>query len=211
MTTTNRAPWPSQEAIDFIIACEVTSEAVYRDRLAMPHWPGGASGITIGIGYDLGYCTKEQFLADWPELSGSALVRAIGAKGDAARDQLATYSHIRVPWEDARRVFGTVSLGRTVRDTIGIYPRAAELHPDCLGALVSLVYNRGTSLSDPSGQDRRREMREIAVALLEHRDADVPGLIRSMKRLWDVRIMRGLHTRRDREADLFQAGLAKQG
>ena len=28
-------------------------------------WPGGDSGVTIGIGYDLGYVTIDQFEFDW--------------------------------------------------------------------------------------------------------------------------------------------------
>jgi hypothetical protein len=28
-------------------------------------WPGGGSGITIGIGYDLGFVTVDQFESDW--------------------------------------------------------------------------------------------------------------------------------------------------
>jgi hypothetical protein len=28
-------------------------------------WPGGASGVTIGIGYALGYVTEDQFESDW--------------------------------------------------------------------------------------------------------------------------------------------------
>src|SRR5438067_11642326 len=30
-------------------------------------WPGGESGVTIGIGYDLGFATSEQFKADWSD------------------------------------------------------------------------------------------------------------------------------------------------
>ena len=29
------------------------------------NWPGGASGITIGIGYDLGYITVDRFESEW--------------------------------------------------------------------------------------------------------------------------------------------------
>ena len=45
----------SEEARLAVIGFEVTSEDTYRRKYERPIAPAGDSGITIGIGYDLGY------------------------------------------------------------------------------------------------------------------------------------------------------------
>jgi len=75
----------------------------------------------------------------------------------------------------------------------------------CLGALVSLVYNRGTS-TDPAGlPGARKEMRDIRDAVAAGRFTDIPAALRAMKRLWPEG--NGLRDRREREAKLFEEGL----
>lgn len=49
----------SDEAKLVVIGFEVTGQAYYEKHEARPTWPQGASGVTIGIGYDLGYNTPE--------------------------------------------------------------------------------------------------------------------------------------------------------
>ena len=45
-------------------------------------WPGGSSGITLGIGYDLGYVIMDQFESDWgPYLTSAQLNRLRDAVG----------------------------------------------------------------------------------------------------------------------------------
>jgi hypothetical protein len=52
-------------------------------------WPGGDSGITIGIGYDLGYVTADEFAKDWQDILAAAdlqaLNGAVGLKAEAAK------------------------------------------------------------------------------------------------------------------------------
>ena len=80
-----------------------------------------------------------------------------------------------------------------------------QLSRDSLGALVSLTYNRGGGgYTLPS--DRFREMRAIRADMAARAFTQIPGEIRSMKRLWPD--LRGLQVRRDREAALFQKGLS---
>src|SRR5258708_33323102 len=55
----------SDRAIQLIIAFEVTSEAVYNRLYQRPTWPKGKSGVTIGIGYDLGYPAPAQIGPVW--------------------------------------------------------------------------------------------------------------------------------------------------
>ena len=66
---TGRAGHPSvpgsRAGLALIVEFEISSEAYYNRRLKRPYWPGGASGITIGIGYDLGYCSAAQCRRDW--------------------------------------------------------------------------------------------------------------------------------------------------
>jgi GH24 family phage-related lysozyme (muramidase) len=78
------------------------------------------------------------------------------------------------------------------------------LSPDCLGALVSLTYNRGPSFGNPG--DRYIEMRNIKKLVETKRFADIPAEFRKMKRLWPG--TSGLQIRREREAVLFEHGLA---
>ena len=76
----------------------------------------------------------------------------------------------------------------------------------CLGVLASLVYNRGTSMTDSvTNPGSREEMRQIRDAIIAGRFAQVPDLLRRMKRLWPE--PNGLRDRREREAKLFEIGL----
>src|SRR5262245_27450735 len=52
-----REPSPDipTRAVSFIGRHEVGSRKLYDLNASRPTWPGGASGVTIGVGYDLGY------------------------------------------------------------------------------------------------------------------------------------------------------------
>lgn len=205
------APPRSQIAIDLIVGCEITDRAYYDKVECHPSWPGGASGVTIGIGDDLGYRTEASFRADWGPLLDAATVEAlipcIGVQGSAAKALAAAVAHLVIPFDAAETVFLNLVWPRTERQVLTAFPGSETLPSGSFGALVSLVYNRGPALADAPGSDRRREMRQIAAALPTHPEL-VPDLIRSMKRLWVGAGMAGLLARRDAEADLFQAGLA---
>src|SRR5215471_4173001 len=80
------------------------------------------------------------------------------------------------------------------------------LPPLCFGVLVSLVYNRGASLTDSTSRPGdRQEMRDIRDAVASRQFDKIPGLLRSMERLWPLG--NGLRSRREQEAELFEAGL----
>jgi hypothetical protein len=78
----------SRRAFDEIVCDEVTSEAYFTRHYRGPTWPGQSSGVTIGIGYDVGQATKAQFLADWsgkiPPAMLKALAKTCGVAGIAA-------------------------------------------------------------------------------------------------------------------------------
>ena len=193
----------SRTSVEAIVAFEVSSESAYRRKYERPIWPGAASGVTIGIGYDLGYNTPAQIEKDWggrlPDADVARLVTVAGKTGAAAQQARAAVADVVVPFAAAKEVFYTATLPRYARDTRKAYPGVEKLPPDAQGALLSLVYNRGASLGP---KDSRREMRAIR-PLVEAQD--LPGIaaqIRAMKRLWDKAKLPGLHTRRDREAEL---------
>jgi GH24 family phage-related lysozyme (muramidase) len=203
----------SQTGIDLIIACEVTSKAVYDRKYGKPTWPGGKSGVTIGIGYDLGYQNTENISEDWAEIIVEEGLNRLGqaslVTGSAAEQLAVQLGDQRITWDQASTNFKRIIKfygGETAR----YFPNCDELSPDSFGALVSIVYNRG-SASKVKGQDRndsRREIRNIKSYCLQEQFGMIPAEIRSMKRLWvDNNSAKGLVVRRELEALLFEKGL----
>jgi hypothetical protein len=200
----------SQRAIDLIIREEVSSEALYRKRYTGPIWPGVASGVTVGIGYDVGYVTPARLRADWqgriPDRMIIALSRACGVRGAAAKALAAELrGQVVIPWEAAISNFREVKMPRWIATVKNKLPNTDKLHPDCLGMLVSLAYNRGPSFDAPG--DRYREMRAIKALMASGNFAGIPAQFRSMKRIWPH--VKGLQDRREREARVFEDGLKK--
>lgn len=193
----------SRRGLDQLVAFEISSEAYYRRRLSRPIWPGGESGVTIGIGYDLGYSPRTEIGKDWKgKISDEELEDLMGVAGirrEPARAALASVEHVTIPLQSAKDVFYTSTLPKYARLTRKAYPGVEELPADAQAMLLSLVYNRGTRMSGSS----RREMKEIQ-PLVEGKDLDgIAEQITSMKRLWDEAKLRGLHLRRDKEAQII--------
>ena len=202
----------SDAARDLIVAEEVSSKAIYEQRYQRPEWPGGGSGITIGIGYDIGAGVKSsgQLRADWgnriPDRMIEALVPCIGVTGERARQMLPLVrDQVRVPWEAAIGVFDDVDVPRWYAICKNALPNFEMLSFDCKGVLVSLTYNRGASFSKDG--DRYTEMRAIKIHMSTKEFGKIPAELRSMKRLWPQQSMRGLVLRREHEAQLFERGL----
>lgn len=194
----------SKRALDIIINSEVSSKASYLTKYKFPIWPELESGITIGIGYDLGYSTTSQFQADWGGLLSTSVFNSlstvVGKKGNDAKNALsASIKKIEISWEVALEVFYTKSMPKYAVDTRKAFPGVEKLPPDAQGALLSLVYNRGALIDN---SDRRKEMKNIVGYVASGNLAKIAAEIRSMKRLWDINKARGLHIRRDKEADL---------
>lgn len=192
------------EAVVFIVSEEVGGRKYYDRHVAMPHFPGEASGVTIGVGYDLRFQEPTDFEADWADTLTPAQMTALrphlGKKGSkAACDAL---GDLRIPFPAAWRVFVKRALPRAIEQTERCFGSLDALPPLCRGVLVSLVYNRGSDLSG----DSRREMLAIKQHLAAGRRDAVAGEIESMKRLWPA--SEGLRQRRDREAEMWRRGLA---
>jgi hypothetical protein len=200
----------SSRASDLIVACEVTSETAYNAHYKSLVWPGGSSGVTLGIGYDLGYATPYDLAQDWGEYLGrdniNTLSSACGATGTRARTFLGQLPAITISWEVAQRQYSDQVRPRYVGLTESTLANTASLSTDSLGALVSLVYNRGASFRLPGA--RYQEMRNILEHMSSKHFYRIPAEIRRMKRLWeDKPLFRGLLLRREAEADLFEVGL----
>lgn len=200
----------SQAAIDLIVAEEVTSQAVYQKLYQHPEWPGGASGVTIGIGYDCGYSTSNTIQGDWGDKLPAPMVKCLQDVAGIHGSPASSHAHalrgvVTVPWDAAMAVF----IGRDMPKWEGIVSRALpntdKLSPDSFGALVSLCYNRGPG-GFTDGSDRDREMRAIKAHMATGQFAEIPAEFRSMKRIWPN--VSGLQHRRDHEAALFEKGLA---
>ena len=151
----------SKKSIDFIINQEIGGRAVYDKKYSKPIWAGGDSGLTIGIGYDLGYNTETNLFSDWKDLNLNylnALKRFCGIKGEKVKPMMkGEVLNVIVPYNIAYDVFVKVSIPKFFALTKKIYPQLEELNEDTQGALVSMVYNRGASLQG----DSRKEMRAI--------------------------------------------------
>src|SRR4051794_38551436 len=93
-------------AAELIISAEVGGgQKVYERRYIHPEWPKGDSGVTIGIGYDLGMVKLAQFQADWSGYLTAAIMGrlspCIGKTGGHASALLASVRDITVPWNAA--------------------------------------------------------------------------------------------------------------
>lgn len=200
-----------QSCIDFIVGEEVGGQSYYTKFACHPSWPGGSSGVTIGVGYDLGQTNAQGFQAIWGDKldAGSAgrLATALGVhaatpEGAQQCKTLVDQLHdIVIPWDMAMDVFTNRILPGYISRTLAAFPGVEKLDGLCLGAMVSLVYNRGTSLVG----DSRTEMKTIHDLIAAGTPDGVPDQFRAMKRLWPT--VAGLQKRRDAEADMFQQGL----
>ena len=198
----------SKRAIELIIQHEVGGRAYYDKKLQAPIWAGGESGVTIGMGYDLGYNTEKQFMLDWSGVINlnyiNALRPTIGIKGTQAKAMLkGEILNVRIPYNTAYEVFVKSSLPRYYAMTKKIYPNMDLLNDDTQGALVSVVYNRGNKLEG----DSRAEMRAIVDLIATQDYEGIAEQIEKSKRLWEGKGLDGLVTRRESEADLIRESI----
>lgn len=191
-------------SLQLILEFEVAGgEEAYNKKLQNPVWPGAASGVTIGVGYDLGYNSVATIRSDWgqqlPQTDLDRLVTTAGKTGPAAKAALPSVKDIKVPWPAAFAVFQAVTIPKFTETARKAFPGFDNLDPNCQGALVSLVFNRGGSMAGP----RRTEMRAIRDLVPQKNYAGIAQQLRNMKRIWKgTDIEKGMNRRRDAEADL---------
>jgi len=124
----------SRKGLEQIIAFEISSVSYYRKHLKHPIWPGGGSGITIGIGYDLGYHSRSRIKKDWggkiPDADLETLLTVSGKKGESAREALPDVRHIEIPIQTAKEVFYTCTLPTFAALTRKAFPGVEKLPAD---------------------------------------------------------------------------------
>lgn len=204
----------SEAAFDLIVREEDSDEAYYTRHYQHFEWPQGASGPTIGIGYDCGYVTPGEARLDWAGVVSDgtieAIVRACGLKGaEAAQFVRLHRSSVTVTWEQAISEFRNREVPKWANRVTAALPNCELLSPDSFGALVSLSYNRGTGGFNDPHNARFAEMREIRRMMQAKQFDHIAGEFLSMRRLWP----RGgdLWNRRGHEASLFAQGLVSPG
>ena len=197
---------PSPEALALILEYEVGGgKSYYEKYLSHPTWPGGASGATLAIGVDCGYYTPEELGKIFHFLSDNqldAIKKASGKTGQAGKDYVKQIKplNITVSWDQALEIFNTLTWSKFARLTEQAFPGVDQLCDNAYGALVSLVFNRGSSLSGSS----RSEMRTIRELVPKKDYKGIAEELRSMKRIWEGKGLDGLLARRDAEAALVE-------
>ena len=199
-------PQISDKALNLILKYEVGGgESYYNRFLYRPIWPGLNSGVTIGVGYDLGYNNLQSFKASWTgKLSTQDIIRlarALGVKGRSAKELIPGVKDIKISWEHALSVFKSHTIPIFANQTNRAFPGADRLHPDAYGALLSLVFNRGSDLTG----SRRIEMKNIRALVPSKNYKAIANEIRKMKRLWVNAGVDGLLKRREDEAKLVES------
>lgn len=197
----------SPKAYQLILDWEVGGGQAYYDKfLARPDWPGGASGVTVGVGFDCGYYFAVEIRSTWGGYGLDSkildgLASAAGITGTRAQSVTRELKWIVIPWSAAETVYDTTTLPKFYRLASVVFDGLDNLCPDAAGALVSLVFNRGTSLAGP----RRREMRTIASLVPKKDYAGIAAQLRSMKRIWAGTSIQSLCQRREEEAVLVES------
>jgi hypothetical protein len=114
-------PEPSSDipvrTVAFIGREEVGGRELYDKVGCRPTWPGGASGVTIGVGYDLGQ--EASFESDWSMVltpdQMTALRPWVQVQGERAAAGPAALNNIAIPWRATCEVFIRRSLPDQVK------------------------------------------------------------------------------------------------
>ena len=198
---------PSPKALDLILKYEVGGGKSYYEKfLAKPTWPGGASGLTLGIGIDCGYYTPAELEKIFHFLSKKQLdivKGASGKKGQAGKEYTNQHknSGIVVTWDQALDIFNNLIWTKFSRLAERAFPGLDQLCDDAYGAIVSLVFNRGSSMTG----DSRLEMRNIRDLVPKKNYKGIAKELRKMKRIWQGKGLDGLLERREAEATLVES------
>lgn len=163
------------------------------------HWPGGASGVTLGPGYDLKGRSKESIVNDLTSVgvdrnTASRIAEGAGLTGSAAKNFAANNKNLvnLSETQETKLLQVTVkSYEKAVNDAVKV-----PLTQNQFDALVSFTYNIGTGGFKESS------------ALRKLNQGDYAGAAQAMK-LWNKsggEVMQGLVNRRNDEVALFNKG-----
>src|SRR5882672_11269646 len=199
-----------KEAFDFIVRQEVTSPAYYTKHYQNPEWPGGASGITVACGYDLGYASPKKITEDWARHVSADMLKVMihcsGVKGIEAKALLPSVrSQIKIPWDVALDVFSNRDVPLWSGEVQRAVKNTDKVSPLCFGMLVATAYNRGCG-GFHSDASRFVEMRHVANDMASTEFKLIGNEFLGMRRLWPN--MRGLRDRYTETASLWNKGLS---
>jgi len=199
-----------KKGIDFICAWETGGrryyEKVYKSTFI---WPGLSSGPTIAIGVDCGFYKKEELTAMFEKYVSSdelklihGAIRQTGQKGRAYTKKL---KGIVVTWDESLEIFSDFTLPKFEALAENTFPGVGELCASAQIAMLSLVFNRGSSLVG----SRRAEMAKIKKLVPKKDYKSIAAEFRSMKRLWaeNKNSDSDLTDRREAEAKLVESCL----
>jgi hypothetical protein len=198
---------PSPNTLDLLLKYEVGGgKSYYEKYLSKFTWPGGASGPTIAIGVDCAYYSKTELQGIFsflPTEQIEKIQRASGKTGLSGKEYALTLkaSGIIVNWEQALTIFENLTWPKFTKLAEKTFPGLKELKPDAYGSIVSIVFNRGTSLVGSS----RKEMVNIKNLIPDKNYKKIAEEVRSMKRLWVGKGLDGLLERRESEAKLIES------
>ncbi len=197
---------PSPETLKLLFDYEVGGGKSYYDKyLSKFTWPGGASGPTIGIGVDCGYYTKDELAKIFYFLPKDQIKLIQGASGKtsaAGKEYTKTLREagITVSWDQAKEIFETLTWPKFAKLAEKAFPGLDKLCDNAYGAIVSLVFNRGSSMTG----DSRLEMRNIRDLVPKKNYKGIAKELRNMKRIWKGKGLDGLLERREAEAKLVE-------
>lgn len=197
---------PSPKTLDLLLQYEVGGGKEYYEKyLSRFTWPGGASGPTIAIGVDCGYYSDLELTRIFLFLKNNEIKQILeasgktGEKGKECAMKLRA-SGIVVNWDQALNIFKTLTWPKFTKLAEKTFPGLEDLHPDAYGAIISLVFNRGTSLKG----DSRKEMVNIKNLIPKKDYKKIAKEFRNMKRIWIGKNLDGLLERREAEAKLVE-------
>jgi len=197
---------PSPKTLDLLLQYEVGGgKSYYENYLSKFTWPGGASGPTIAIGVDCAYYSElelAEIFSFLPEEQIKQIQKASGKSGEKGKEYTKTLRllGIVVSWDKALEIFQKLTWPKFTKLAEKTFPGLSELHPDAYGAIISLVFNRGTSLKG----DSRKEMANIKKLIPKKDYKQIAKEFRIMKRIWVGKGLDGLLERREAEAKLIE-------
>jgi hypothetical protein len=197
---------PSPKTLDLLLQYEVGGGKLYYEKyLSKFTWPGGASGPTIAIGVDCAHYSESELIEIFSFLPKDQLKQIQGASGKSGEKGKEYTKNLRasgivVNWDKAVDIFQKLTWPKFTKLAEKTFPGLSELHHDAYGAIISLVFNRGTSLKG----DSRKEMANIKKLILKKDYKQIAKEFRSMKRIWVGKGLDGLLERREAEAKLIE-------
>lgn len=197
---------PSPKTLDLLLQYEVGGgKSYYEKYLSKFTWPGGASGPTIAVGVDCAYYSQSELAEIFSFLSKDQIKQIQGASGKSGASGkeyaiILKAAGIVVTWDKALDIFQKLTWPKFTKLAEKTFPGLTDLHPDAYGAVISLVFNRGTSLKG----DSRKEMVNIKNLIPKKDYKKIAKEFRSMKRIWIGKGLDGLLERREAEAKLLE-------